>query len=147
MTRAARRFIGPVTFEALTTRRVLTGLWSAGQIADSPHIRATAAVDLTLVAPATANMLGKVAAGLADDVVSTLVLSSPPPVLFAPAMNDRMWQNPIVDANVRKLRDAGYAFVGPGVGWLACRSVGPGRMADAPDILHAALTLLSPNSA
>ncbi len=142
MTAAARRFVGPATFEALTTRRVLTGLWSTGQIADSPHIRATAAVDLTLVAPATADMIGKIAAGIADDVVSTLVISATFPVLLAPAMNDRMWQNPIVQANVRKLSEAGYALVGPAEGWLACRSIGPGRMADPAEILSALSLLL-----
>lgn len=143
MTRSARRFVGPVTFEALTTRRVLTGLWTLGQIADSPHIRATDRTDLTIVAPATANMLGKVACGLADDLVSTLILSSRPPILLAPAMNDRMWENPMVQANTRKLAEAGYRFVGPDEGWLACRSVGPGRMAEPADILAAVTTLLS----
>ena len=89
MTRAARRFIGPTTFEALTARRVLTDLWSRGVVADSPHIRATDAAHLTLIAPTTANMIGKIANGLADDVVSTLALSAVFPVVLAPSINER----------------------------------------------------------
>ncbi len=142
MTRSARKFVGRTTFEALTARRVVTGLWTTQAAADSPHIRITADADLTIVAPATANIIGKVAAGIADEAVSTLIICASPPVLFAPGMNDRMWANPMVQANVRKLTEHGYHFVGPGEGWLACRSVGVGRMAEPQEILDAADKLL-----
>lgn len=143
MTRAARKFVGPTTFEALTGRRVLTSLWAPGDVADCPHIRLTSAVDLTLVAPATANAIGKIAAGIADDVVSTLVIAASPPVVLAPAMNEQMWTNPIVEANVRKLTGLGYTLVSPGTGWLACRSMGPGRMAEPDEILDVVIPLLT----
>ncbi|MEK6676086.1 MAG: flavoprotein [Planctomycetota bacterium] len=143
MTRAARKFVGTTTFEALTARQVITSLWSAGGVADSPHIRLTAAADLTLIAPATADMIGKMASGIADDVVSTLVTCATFPVVLAPAMNDRMWANPIVQGNVRKLIDHGYTLVGPKEGWLACRNVGAGRMAEPEEILEAVVPLLT----
>lgn len=145
MTRAARKFIGPTTFEALTGRKVLSSLWDADGVADSPHIRLTRAADLTLIAPATANIIGKIASGIADDVVTTIVISAPLPVLLAPAMNDRMWANPIVQGNIRRLAELGYQMVGPREGWLACRTVGMGRMAEPKDILETAITLLKPN--
>lgn len=135
MTRAGRKFVGKTTFEALTGRYVLTRLWDSDQAADCPHIKLTANADLTLIAPATANIIGKIAGGIADDVVSTLVISASEPVVLAPAMNERMWRNPIVEANVSRLRDAGYHMVGPGDGWQACRTSGPGRMAEPDEIL------------
>jgi len=136
MTRSAKRFVGPMTFQALTGRRVLTGLWSTDDPDDVQHIALTAAADLVLVAPATANIIGKIAAGIADDMVTTLVISAASPVVLAPAMNDRMWTNPIVQRNVTTLKKAGFTMVGPGEGWLACRSIGPGRMAEPTEILE-----------
>ncbi len=136
MTRSARKFVGPTTFQALTGRSVLTNLWSAADPDDVQHIALTGASDLVLVAPATANVIGKIAAGIADDVVTTLVISAGSPVILAPAMNDRMWANPIVQGNVATLKQHGFAMVGPGEGWLACRSIGPGRMAEATEILE-----------
>lgn len=142
MTKAGRRFVGKTTFEALTGRRVLTSLWDPDETADCPHIRLTLSADLILIAPATANIIGKIAAGIADDVVSTLVISSPGPVVLAPAMNEQMWRNPIVEANVRRLSDLGYHLVGPGEGWFACRTEGRGRMAEPQDILNTIVGLL-----
>lgn len=142
MTQAARHFVGPLTFQALTGRGVLTDLWSADDSRDVQHIALTARADLLVVAPATANIIGKIAAGVADDVVTTLVISADSPVLLAPAMNDRMWKNPIVQRNVRTLKNGGYAFVGPAEGWLACRSIGPGRMVDSPELLEAVAAVL-----
>ena len=136
MTRSSKKFVGPTTFQALTGRRVLTNLWSAADPDDVQHIALTAAADLMLIAPATANIIGKIAAGIADDVVTTLVISAASPVVLAPAMNDRMWANPIVQQNVAALKQHGYSIVGPGEGWLACRSIGPGRMAEAAEILE-----------
>ena len=136
MTEAGARFVGPTTFAALSGREVLTSLWTPAASVDPQHVRLTEALDALLVAPATYNMIGKMAAGLADDLVSTLVSAAEGPVLLAPAMNSRMWKNPILQANIRKLTELGYAFVGPGEGWLACRMVGPGRMADPEEILE-----------
>ncbi len=137
MTKAAAKFVGPVTFQALTGRRVLTRMWHDRDGAGVPHIMLTDAADLVLIAPATANIIGKIASGIADDLVSTLVVSAASPVMLAPAMNERMWGNPIVQRNVTTLTELGYTFIGPREGWLACRGVGPGRMAEASKILEA----------
>ncbi len=137
MTRAARRFVTPLTFQALSGRPVLTDLWKTGEAADIQHIHLTTKADLILVAPATANTIGKIACGLADDVVTNLVISADSTVLIAPAMNDRMWSSAAVQRNMRTLRDDGMKIVGPGEGWLACRSVGPGRMVDAAELVDA----------
>ena len=142
MTRAARKFVGAVTFQALTGRRVLTSLWQSGEIADVQHIALSGAADLMLIAPATANTIGKIAAGIADDMVSTLVVSAASPVVLAPAMNDRMWANPIVQDNVASLTEHGYKLIGPGEGWLACGRIGPGRMAEPSDILDCVIPML-----
>ena len=142
MTRSARKFVGRTTFQALTGRRVLTSLWHTDDAAEVQHITLTGAVDLVLIAPATANIIGKIASGIADELVSTLVMSSALPVVLAPTMNDRMWKNPIVQRNVATLTEQGYKFIGPGEGWLACGSVGPGRMAEASEILDLIVPML-----
>lgn len=136
MTAAATRFVGPLTFQALSGRGVLTSLWDSPEPTDAQHIRTTDRAQLIVVAPATANMIGKIAGGLADDLVSTLVMSAACPVLLVPAMNARMWTNPLVAGNVERLRGAGYRFLGPGEGWQACRTMGPGRMAEPEEILR-----------
>ena len=110
MTRSAKKFVGPTTFQALTGRHVLTGLWSVDDPDDVQHIALTAAADLVLIAPATANIIGKIAAGIADDVVTTLVISAASPVILAPAMNDRMWANAIVQGNVARLKQHGFTL-------------------------------------
>jgi len=107
----------------------------------------TEAADLILIAPATANIIGKIAGGIADDLVSTLVVSAASPVVLAPTMNERMWGNPIVQGNVAKLTEAGYKFVGPQEGWLACRGVGPGRMAEPIEILETVAAMLKAHPA
>ena len=147
MTRSARRFVGPVTFQALTGRRVLTSLWHGRDVADIQHVTLTDAADLMLIAPATANIIGKMACGIADDLVSTLVIGAASPVVLAPAMNDRMWANPIVQRNVATLTEQGYKFIGPGEGWLACGRVGPGRMAEAEEIVSVVIPMLEANPA
>lgn len=135
MTRAARKFVGEVTLQALTGRRVYKSLWDAEKDYDPQHIGLTEAADLFVVAPATANILGKAANGLADDLASTMIMAADCPVIFAPAMNCRMWANPIVQENVAKLRRFQYGFIEPGEGWLACRTVGQGRMAEPEQIV------------
>jgi phosphopantothenoylcysteine decarboxylase/phosphopantothenate--cysteine ligase len=137
MTRHARRFIGPTTFRALTGRPVFTSMWATAESAEIRHLAATEAADLIVVAPATANLLGKLAGGIADDLVSSLLLGADSPVLLAPAMNTRMWQHPAVQRNVAFLREAGFLFVGPAAGWLACRQIGPGRMSEPAELLAA----------
>jgi phosphopantothenoylcysteine decarboxylase/phosphopantothenate--cysteine ligase len=143
MTDAARQFVGPVTFQSLSGRKVLTSLWEPTEDYDAQHIHVTERADLCVVAPATADMIGKMANGLADDLVSTLLAAVRPPVLLAPAMNARMWDNRFVQANLKRLREAGYHLVGPGEGWLACRTVGMGRMAEPHEIVEAAASLLA----
>ena len=151
MTRNARRFVGPTTFHALTGRPVLTSLWEreaatergrdhdvAGGGGAMKHLEPSAGADLIIVAPATANVIGKLANGIADDLVSTLLLGTDCPVLLAPAMNTRMWNHPAVQRNIAFLREHAFALVGPEEGWLACGDVGPGRMSE-PDRLVAAI--------
>jgi phosphopantothenoylcysteine decarboxylase/phosphopantothenate--cysteine ligase len=130
MTADAQKFITPLTFQALSGRPVRTDTFNLEDSSDPQHIGLTEKADLMLVAPATANMISKVAAGLSDDLVSLMICAAACPVVFAPAMNNRMWANPIIAANVKKLMDAGYQFIGPDDGWLACRNVGPGRMSE-----------------
>ncbi|HUU83675.1 MAG TPA: flavoprotein [Phycisphaerae bacterium] len=135
MTESATRFVGAVTFGALSGRRVLTDLWAAEASYDPQHVRVTEALDALLIAPATYNVIGKIAGGIADDMVSTLVSAATGPVILAPAMNTRMWENPVLQQNVQKLREHGYRLIEPGEGWLACRTVGSGRMAEPDEIL------------
>lgn len=144
MTESAQKFITPLTFQALTARQVFTSTWAAEQYHDPQHLRLTESADLFIIAPATANIIGKIACGIADELVSTMVMSTDCPVLLAPAMNTRMWENPIVRRNMSTLRELGYLETPPGEGWLACRTVGTGRMAEPAEILdHARRTLLS----
>lgn len=142
MTDAAQKFITPLTFQALTARQVFTTLWSEANYHDPQHLRLTEAADLFIVAPATSNMLGKIAHGIADDLVSTMIMSADCPVLLAPAANTRMWENPIVQENAAALMKHGYHIIQPGSGWLACRTVGAGRMAEPDEILLEAATIL-----
>lgn len=142
MTEAATRFVTPLTFQSLTLRKVFTSAWDAEGYHDPQHLRLTEGADLFIVAPATANMIGKIAHGIADDLISTMVMSTACPVLLAPAMNTRMWDNPIVQANIKTLARAGYALVGPNAGWLACRTVGAGRMSEAEEVVAAAVEML-----
>ncbi|MFH1574054.1 MAG: bifunctional phosphopantothenoylcysteine decarboxylase/phosphopantothenate--cysteine ligase CoaBC [Acidobacteriota bacterium] len=142
LTRAARRFVGPVTFEALSTHGVITSMWRRNENRDIQHIRLAQEVRLLAVAPATANILGKFARGIADDFLSTFYLSCPAPVVLAPAMNVEMWRHPAVQENVRILRQRGHYLVDPVSGPLACGMEGPGRLADVGTILGAILALV-----
>jgi phosphopantothenoylcysteine decarboxylase/phosphopantothenate--cysteine ligase len=136
MTREAEKLVTVATFQALSGRKALVDLWEDTTRAE--HLRLAAEADLIVIAPATANVLGKTAAGLADDVVSATLLAAPPSkVLFCPAMNDRMWASPIVRENVEKLRRHGYSFLGPVEGWLAEGYAASGRMSEIEDVLAA----------
>jgi phosphopantothenoylcysteine decarboxylase/phosphopantothenate--cysteine ligase len=135
LTAAAAEFVRPVTFEALTGRPVLTSLWEPGGALS--HLRLGQRADLAIVAPATAHLIARVAQGLADDVLTALLLARPGPVLLAPAMNDEMFANPITQRNLSALRSRGVAIVGPEVGALAeGPSERPGRMSE-PDVILA----------
>ena len=142
MTRAATRFVAPLTFEAITRRPVITSQWRPGANADIEHIAIADTADLLLVAPCTANVIGKFAHGIADDFLSSLYLATKAPVLIAPAMNSNMLAHPAVQANLETLRGRGVALVEPGEGYLACGWIGKGRLAEPADIVAAALRVV-----
>jgi len=143
MTEHATRFVGPVTFQALTGNQVITGLWDEPRRYEIAHVSLADKADLLLIAPATANILGKIASGVADDMLSTMVMATRAPVVLAPAMNCKMWENPIVGANVERLESLGYVFVGPEVGRLACGEEGIGRLAATEKIVQAVIECLA----
>ena len=147
MTRSARRFVGPVTFEAITRRAVVTDQWQPGANADIEHIALASSADLLLVAPATANIIGKFANGIANDFLSSLYLATTAPVLMAPAMNTNMFAHPAVVRNLEMLTARGVRFVEPGEGYLACGWIGKGRLAEPAEIIDAAMHLLRPTGA
>ena len=144
MTRAATRFVRPLTFAALTGKRVITDLFDPPDRYQADHVALAQEADLAIVAPATANFIGKAAAGIADDALTTTILSLQCPIVVAPAMNHRMWANPVVQQNLRRLRERGFHIVEPQEGWLACGEVGVGRLAEVSAILEAAAATLSP---
>jgi len=142
MTHAATQFVGPLTFEAITRREVITDQWKAGANADIEHISIASTIDLLLVAPATANIVGKFANGLADDFLSSLFVATKAPVLIAPAMNTNMFEHPAVVKNLETLGARGVQMVDPGSGYLACGWIGKGRLAEPADVVAAAEQLL-----
>ena len=143
MTKDAEKFITPLTFQALSARPVHTDIFNLLDSSDPQHISLTERADLMLIAPATANILAKVAHGFTDDLVSLMVSAAACPVIFCPSMNNRMWDNPITQENVTKLATLGYTFLGPDSGWLACRNTGSGRLADPQSILDAVTKMLT----
>jgi phosphopantothenoylcysteine decarboxylase/phosphopantothenate--cysteine ligase len=146
MTRSAARFVGPVTFEAITKRPVITSQWRPGMNADIEHVALADRIALLLVAPCTANVIGKFAHGIADDFLSSLYLATKAPVLLAPAMNTNMLAHDAVRRNVEMLAARGVRVVEPGEGYLACGWIGPGRLAEPADIVDAAVRMLAPAS-
>ncbi|HET7618198.1 MAG TPA: bifunctional phosphopantothenoylcysteine decarboxylase/phosphopantothenate--cysteine ligase CoaBC [Vicinamibacterales bacterium] len=144
MTRSARRFVGEVTFEAITRRRVVTDQFARGANADIEHIALASDIGLLLVSPATANVIAKFAAGIADDFLSSLYLATRAPVLLAPAMNTHMLEHPAVQANLQTLAARGVRFVDPDEGFLACGWIGKGRLAEVDVIVDAADRLVRP---
>ena len=142
MTRSACRFVGPKSFETITGAPVYTSLWSDPEGHKSAHIALADWADVVVVAPASADILGKMANGICDDLLSTTLCTCwASPMLFAPAMNTRMWENPAVQRNVATLREMGVRMVGPIAGRLACGAEGMGRMAEPQEILNAIETL------
>jgi phosphopantothenoylcysteine decarboxylase/phosphopantothenate--cysteine ligase len=157
MTRSATRFVGPVTFEAITRRPVMTSQfrgphraerdgveWRAGMNAEIEHIAIADRIALLLVAPCTANIIGKFANGIADDFLTSLYLATKAPVLIAPAMNTNMLEHEAVQRNLQTLASRGIRFVEPGEGYLACGWIGKGRLAEPADIVAAAERVLAP---
>lgn len=143
MTRAAEQFVGPLTFEAITRREVITDQYKPGANADIEHIAIASNIDLLLVAPATANTIGKFANGLADDFLSSLYTATKAPVMIAPAMNTNMFDHPAVAKNLETLIARGVHVVDPGSGYLACGWVGKGRLAEPEDVVASAEQLLT----
>ncbi len=136
MTASAQKLVCPQTFLTLSRNPVVTSLWDMPDWQPG-HIALALRANLLVIAPATANILGKMAHGIADDALSTYFLSHTAPVLVAPAMNPRMWANPAVQDNVKLLKKRGITFVGPDKGHVACGEQGPGRLAKLDDILEA----------
>jgi phosphopantothenoylcysteine decarboxylase/phosphopantothenate--cysteine ligase len=144
MTHSATRFVGPVTFEAITRRHVITDQFEGGMNADIEHIALASTIDLLLIAPATANIIGKLANGIADDFLSTLYTATRAPLLIAPAMNTQMFEHEAVRKNLDTLAARGARFVEPGEGYLACGWIGKGRLAEPDEIVAAAEAILRP---
>ena len=147
MTKAAQEFVTPLSLASLSEDKVYSELWSLTDESEMGHIRLSREADLLVVAPATADLIARMAAGLADDLAATTLLASDKPVLIAPAMNAMMWAHPATQANLATLKARGVMQVGPGSGELACGEVGFGRMSEPADILAAITRMLTPDPA
>ncbi len=142
MTESACRLVAPKSFEAVTASPVYTTMWNTTGNHKINHIALVDSADIVVVAPATANIIGKIAGGICDDLLSTIMCVCWPKiesgaVLLAPAMNSNMWANPVVQKNVKALTEMGFQLVGPAEGRLACGTEGPGRMSEPQDIIEA----------
>tara|TARA_R110000851_G_scaffold28083_2_gene78582 strand:+ start:234 stop:1427 length:1194 start_codon:yes stop_codon:yes gene_type:complete len=142
LTRAGAEFVTPLAVSALAGRKVFSDLFDLTDEAEMGHIQLSRSADLIVVAPATADLMAKMATGRADDLASTVLLATDTPVLIAPAMNVRMWEHPATQRNIAVLKGDGITFVGPNAGDMACGEHGPGRMAEVPEILIAIETVL-----
>ncbi len=144
MTENAMKFVTPLTFQTLSGHPVLYEMFRLLEGSRIGHIAMSDRAELMVIAPATANILGKIANGIADDLLTTMVMAMEVPVLFAPSMNVKMWQSPVVQHNVAKLKSYGYHFVEPAEGDLACGSIGRGRLAEIPEIVEKIEDLFTP---
>jgi phosphopantothenoylcysteine synthetase/decarboxylase len=145
MTPDAQRFVAPLVFQSLAGRAVLVSAWESATPADPHHIRAATALDLYLVAPCTMDMLGKLATGRCDDIVSLLAASidrTRTPVVLAPSMNEAMWRQPATVRNIDTLRGDGFHMLEPTSGWQACRAAGPGRLPEPDQLLEVVADIL-----
>lgn len=142
MSKAATEFVGPATFAALSGHPVATDSFAPDRWPLGPHIELADGAELMIVAPATAQLIGQFAHGLAGDLIATLYLQAECPVLLAPAMSGVMWEKAAVRRNLDRLRDDGCQFVGPDQGWLSCRRSGAGRMSEPEQIATQALAML-----
>jgi len=136
MTRNAQEFVTPLTFQTLSKNRVITDMFELSSEVDIKHISLARKADLILIAPATANIIGKYAHGIADDFLTTMLLATKAPVFIAPAMNPEMYHHPIVQSNIASLEKNGVRFIPPGIGDTACEEIGEGRLADLQVILQ-----------
>lgn len=138
MTESAQEFVTPVTFQAISNNQVFTSLYDSTDKHEIPHIILAQKPDLIVIAPATANIIGKAAYGMADDLVSTIILAAKKPILFVPAMNTAMYENPIVQDNISKLKRFGYFFLDPESGTMAMKAEGSGvgRLPEPPTIVQ-----------
>lgn len=142
MTQNATQFITPLTLGSLSNNAVAVGMFDAPTTYNIEHISLAKRADLVVVAPASANLLGKVNAGIADDMLSTTIMATKAPVLFAPAMNNNMWENGVVQNNVKHLQAHGYHFVMPQLGVLACGDEAVGKLANTQTILQSIIALM-----
>lgn len=142
MTKNACEFITPLTIETLSKNKVVTDMFERPDYVDVKHISLARSADLFLVVPATANIIGKVASGIADDMLSTTIMAIKAPVIFAPAMNNGMYENPIVQDNIKKLKLYGYKFIEPSIGHLACGYEAKGKLPKNEEIINYVKTLV-----
>lgn len=143
MTDHASEFVMPLTFQTLSQNPVVSDMFKAPETWDVEHIALAKKADLFVIAPATANVIGKIAHGIADDMLTTTVMATQAPVLLAPAMNTHMYLNPIVQRNITLMKERGYYFAEPGTGRLACADIGIGKMAEPQDLVERIQQLLS----
>lgn len=144
MTESAQEFIKPLVFQSLTNQPVITDMFEKPSTWEIEHISLAQKADLFLISPATANIIGKVACGIGDDMLSTTIMATKAPVVFAPAMNTAMYQNKIVQKNIGTLKELGYHFINPSEGRLACGDVGVGKLADIDTIIEEVQQILNP---
>lgn len=142
MTKNATEFITPLTLETLAQSKVITDMFRRSDYIDVEHISLARKADLFLIVPATANIIGKVANGIADDMLSTTIMATKAPVIFAPAMNNQMYENPIVQDNIEKLKHFGYHFIEPAIGQLACGYEAKGKLPKNEQIMEDVKKLL-----
>ena len=145
MTKSATEFVGPLTFQTLSGNSVTTDIFTLFASSEIGHVALASRADLLVIAPATANIIGKIANGIADDFLTTMVMATRVPVLFAPAMNTNMWASQVVQKNIANLKEMNYNFMDPAEGELACGVVGRGKLADIDAILDEVKALLSPD--
>ncbi|UCE23484.1 MAG: bifunctional phosphopantothenoylcysteine decarboxylase/phosphopantothenate--cysteine ligase CoaBC [Candidatus Zixiibacteriota bacterium] len=146
MTEAATKFITPLTLESVSNNPVASDLFPADRFVGTRHIDMAQWPDLVVVAPATANFMGKVVSGISDDLLTTIICATPKPVMIAPAMNPQMWLNKVTQRNFATLKELGYIFVGPGEGGTACDHYGIGRMAEPEELYEAIKKFLAKGS-
>ena len=143
MTHSATEFVAPITFQTLSRNPVTTGIFDEKESWHPGHIALADNADLLLIAPATANLLAKLACGIADDALTSIALATRAPLIIAPAMNGKMWLHPATQENVERLKSRGALFVGPAAGLLACGYEGIGRLWEVAGILEEVKNLLS----
>ena len=142
MTESAKEFVTPLAFQSLSQNMVITDMFAEPKAWEIQHISLAQWADLMLIAPATANIIGKIANGIADDMLSTSIMATEAKVIFAPAMNTKMYENKIVQDNINKLKKYGYSFIEPASGRLACGDIGKGKLANVSDIVERVLSEL-----